>query len=307
MLVKITKTVIPAAGLGTRFLPYTKVIPKEMLSILNKPAIQYIVEEGIQSDLQTFLMIVNKGKQAIADHFDSNMELEVTLRERGKLNLLSGLDSISELAEFNYIRQSEPLGLGHAVWLAKHAIAKEYFSVFLPDEIIISKVPAMAQLLQVARQEKASVIAVQEVPANQIGNYGIIGIKKQITPNLFQVSHLVEKPDQKDAPSNLAVIGRYVLSHKIFPALESIQRDSRGELQLTDGISQMILNSEKLFAVKVQGLRYDIGNPLGWLKANIGCALENPIYAPYVKELFKDQELVDNVISNKYTIKEFQR
>lgn len=236
----IVKTIIPAAGLGTRFLPFTKAVPKEMLPLLNKPAIQYIVEEALTADIKNVLMIVSKNKQAIADHFDSNLELEMILKERGELDLLTSLKKISKEAFFSYIRQSEPLGLGHAIWLARHSINKEYFAVQLPDEIVISKTPALAQLIKIARQEKATVVGVQEVPLEMASSYGIVAIKKQITPNLFQVSHLVEKPDQKDAPSNLALIGRYVLSHKIFPALESIETDFKGELQLTDAISQMM-------------------------------------------------------------------
>lgn len=224
----IIKTVIPAAGLGTRFLPFTKAVPKEMLPLLNKPAIQYNVEEALNSDIKNILMIVSKNKQAIANHFDSDLELEMILKERGELDLLTTLKKINRDAFFSYIRQTEPLGLGHAIWLARHSISKEYFGVQLPDEIIISKTPALAQLIKIARQEKATVVGVQEVPLEMTSSYGIVAVKKQITPNLFQVSHLVEKPEQKDAPSNLALIGRYVLSHKIFPALESIETDIKG-------------------------------------------------------------------------------
>lgn len=300
----IIKTVIPAAGLGTRFLPFTKAVPKEMLPLLNKPAIQYHVEEALNSDIKNILMIVSKNKQAIANHFDNDLELEVTLKERGNLDLLTSLKKISNESFFSYIRQSEPLGLGHAIWLARHSITKEYFGVQLPDEIIVSKTPALAQLIKIARQEKATVVGVQEVPIEMSSSYGMVAIKKQITPNLFQVSHLVEKPDQKDAPSNLALIGRYVLSHKIFPALESIETDSKGELQLTDAISQMMFNNEKVFAYKIQGIRYDIGNPIGWLKALIGCALQDPHYQPHISKFLADKELMDSFIYNPITIAE---
>jgi UTP--glucose-1-phosphate uridylyltransferase len=300
----IVKTIIPAAGLGTRFLPFTKAVPKEMLPLLNKPAIQYIVEEALTADIKNVLMIVSKNKQAIADHFDSNLELEMILKERGELDLLTSLKKISKEAFFSYIRQSEPLGLGHAIWLARHSINKEYFAVQLPDEIVISKTPALAQLIKIARQEKATVVGVQEVPLEMASSYGIVAIKKQITPNLFQVSHLVEKPDQKDAPSNLALIGRYVLSHKIFPALESIETDFKGELQLTDAISQMMFNNEKVFAYKIQGIRYDVGNPIGWLKALIGCALQDPHYQPHIRKFLENKELIDSFIYNPVTIAE---
>ncbi len=300
----ILKTVIPAAGLGTRFLPFTKAVPKEMLPLLNKPAIQYHVEEALYSGIKNILMIISKNKQAIADHFDADLELELTLKERGNLELLGNLKKIHNDSYFSYIRQTEPLGLGHAIWLARHGINKEYFGVQLPDEILISKTPGLAQLIKVARQEKATVVGVQEVPSDLVSNYGIVAIKKQITPNLFQVSHLVEKPDQKDAPSNLALVGRYVLSHKIFPALETIETDIKGELQLTDAISQMMFNNEKVFAYKIQGTRYDIGNPIGWLKALIGCALQDPYYQPHISKFLADKELMESFIYNPVSITE---
>ena len=292
----LTKCVIPAAGLGTRFLPFTKAIPKEMLPLLNKPAIQYIIEEGISSEIENFLIITGKGKNAIANHFDSSFELESILKERNKHNLLADIDHITKNTAFAYLRQAEPLGLGHAVWLARHGIGKEYFGVFLPDDIIVSKIPAMLQLIRIARQEKASVIAVQEVPMDCVSSYGIINVKKQITPNLFQVSQLIEKPTQKDAPSNLAVIGRYILSYKVFSELEQLSSYTMGELQLTDAISNMISNNEKVFAYKVQGTRYDIGTPLGWLKATMSFALQDPHYGPHIKKYLSSLETIDSFI-----------
>jgi len=174
----------------------------------------------------------------------------------------------------------------------------QYFGVFLPDEIFVAKDPGFAQLMRIARQERASVIAVQEVPADCVSAYGVIAIKKQITPKLFQVSHLVEKPDQKEAPSNLAIIGRYVLSHKIFDSLNQISTYSVGELQLTDGISHMLKNGEKVFAYKLQGTRYDIGNPIGWVKAVIGTALQDPRFAPYIKEFLADRDTLNSFLYN---------
>lgn len=284
----ITKVIIPAAGLGTRFLPYTKAVPKEMLPLLNKPALQYIIEEGLASEIKQFFIISSRGKQAIEDYFDADPGLERFLDERNKPDLLSSINKIIRQAFFTYIRQTEPLGLGHAVWMARHSIGKEYFGVCLPDDIIAGKQPGLAQLIRIARQEKASVIAVQEVPQDSVSSYGIIAVKQQITPNLFQVSNLVEKPKQKDAPSNLAVIGRYVLSHKIFQALDETASSETGEIQLTDGISHMMKMNEKVFAYKVQGTRYDIGNPIGWLKASIGLALQDPHYAPHIKQYIDD-------------------
>lgn len=295
----ISKVVIPAAGLGTRFLPYSSVIPKEMLPLLNKPAIQFIVEEGLASALQNYIMITAQGKDQIIDYFDPSSHLEAEIEGKGKAELLSDVKKIVRNAHFTYIRQNEPLGLGHAIWMARHAIGKEYFGVCLPDDIIVNDgTPGLAQLIRIARQEKGSVIAVQEVPADCISSYGVIGIKKQITPHLFQVSHLAEKPDQKDAPSNLAIIGRYVLSHKIFNSLDEISTYAVGELQLTDAIGHMLKNNEKVFAYKIQGTRYDIGSPLGWIKAIIGLSLQDPYYAPHVKKYLKDLYGVNSFLYN---------
>lgn len=290
----ISKAIIPAAGLGTRFLPYTKGIPKEMLPLINKPALQYIIEEGIASHINNFYIISSREKQAIADYFDIDQRLEHYLQERKQEHLLTGLNRILRATQFTYIRQQEPLGLGHAIWLARHSIGKEYFGVLLPDDIIIGKQAALEQLVRVARQEKATVIAVQEVPHNVISNYGIIAIKKQITPNLFQVSNLIEKPDPKDAPSNLAIIGRYVLSYKIFQALDDISSYATNELQLTDGIRHMAKQGEKVFAYKLQGTRYDIGTPIGWLKASIGLALQHPDYASQIKKYIDELDTIES-------------
>jgi UTP--glucose-1-phosphate uridylyltransferase len=286
--VEITKAVIPAAGLGTRFLPFTKAVPKEMLPILNKPAIQYIVEEGINSGISNFFMVTSKSKEAIANYLDSSPCLDMYLQERGKEKLLDKLNRIIRQAHFTYIRQSEPLGLGHAIGMARHSIGKEYFGILLPDDLIFGKQPGLDQLIKIAHQEKASVVAVQEVPREAVSSYGIIAIKKQITPNLYQVGQLVEKPSQKDAPSTLAIIGRYVLSHKIFESIDEISNNATDEIQLTDAISNMMGNSEKVLAYKVQGQRFDTGTPLGWLKANIHIALQDPDYAPAIKEMLND-------------------
>lgn len=300
----VCKAIIPAAGLGTRFLPYTKAVPKEMLPLLNKPAIQYIIQEALDSGIENFTFVTNKGKEAIANHFDEDYTLELLLKQKGLSTALQSVERITRSAQFSYVRQQEPRGLGHAVWMARHLIDKEYFGVMLPDDIMISKPPALSQLIKIARQEKGSVVAVQEVPAHLVGNYGVIGIKKQITPNLFQVSNLVEKPLQHEAPSNLAIIGRYVLSHKIFSALEEIETDHNGELQLTDGICQMMHNNEKVFAYKVQGVRYDIGTPIGWIKATIGCALQHPEYAQEINAFLQDKDLIDSYFYNPTKISE---
>jgi UTP--glucose-1-phosphate uridylyltransferase len=289
---KVTKAIIPAGGLGTRFLPATKSTPKEMLPILEKPAIQYIVEEGSKSGIETFVMITGKNKKTLEDHFDTSSSLDLFLKEKDKLGCIEGLNKIIESTNFIYVRQKEPLGLGHAVWTAKNVVNKEYISVLLPDEIILSKIPAIQQLMQIAHQEKCNVVGVQEVPMDQVSRYGVIGIKKQFSPNLFQVKELVEKPKISEAPSNLAIIGRYVLSPNIFDVLGESKIGVGGEIQLTDAIQTLIYSGEKVFAYKIQGARYDVGNPLGLLEANLDFALRDPLYSArmleYLQTLEKD-------------------
>lgn len=300
----ITKAIIPAAGKGTRFLPYTKAIPKELLPLLNKPAIQYIVDEIVQSGIPQCIMVLGKNKESIAQYFDEDAELEASLKELGRYDCLANLEKIRKNCTFGFVRQQEPRGLGHAIWTARHMIGKEYFSVLLPDDLIPSKVPVTQQLLKIARQERVSVIAVQEMPLNEISSYGVIGIKKQLSPTLFHVSHLVEKPDPKDAPSRLAIVGRYVLSHKIFGALEQVEEDANQEVQLTDAISKMIHNNEKVFAYKIQGIRYDIGNPLGWIKAVIGSALQDPRFSDSIRDYLNDKEYIDTLIHTPMKLSE---
>ncbi|MCF7799481.1 UTP--glucose-1-phosphate uridylyltransferase GalU [Candidatus Babeliales bacterium] len=287
------KALIPAAGFGTRFLPATKAIPKEMLPIIDKPAIQYIIEEGIKSGIKDFVIVNGKNKKSIEDHFDTYLELEQKLKEGKKDKLLDDVFKIIESANFLYVRQKEQLGLGHAVWSARHAFGdKEHVAIFLPDDIISGSVPGMAQLIKVATQEKCNVLAVQEVPREQVNRYGIIDVRRQISANLFQVRDLVEKPEINKAPSNLAIIGRYVLSSSIFESLENLQTGAIGEIQLTDGIQNLLLSGEKIFAYKIQGQRYDAGTTLGWLKTNIEFALKHPDFSQdilnYITELEKD-------------------
>ncbi len=288
----VTKAIIPAGGLGTRFLPATKSLPKEMLPIFDKPAIQYIVEEGVKSGIKSFVVVTGRNKSVIEDHFDVHPELDAFLESKNKSELIEGISKIVATSNFIYVRQKEPLGLGHAVWSAKHVIGNEPVAVFLPDDIIMGKTATMAQLVQVALQEKCNVVAVQEVPMEDVSRYGIIGVRKQFSPNLFQVKELVEKPRVSDAPSNLAIVGRYVLSPKIFDVLEQQHIGTGGEIQLTDAIQELLLSGEKVFAVKIQGERYDTGHPMGLLKANIDYALRHPRHAEtilaYLKSLDKD-------------------
>lgn len=288
---EITKAVIPAAGLGTRFLPFTKTVPKEMLPLLEKPAIQYIIEESLAAGIKTFSLVTSSSKYALENYFDADPGLERAMKEKEKFHLLAGIEKILRTAQFTYVRQPEPLGLGHAIWTARHMIKKEYFGILLPDELFISQEPGLKQIAQIARQEKATVIAVQEVPMECVSSYGIVAVKKQVTPKLFQVSHLIEKPNQQDAPSNLAIIGRYIVSHKIFESLEQISPYAEGELQLTDGLGHMLKHGEKVFAYKMNGLRYDIGKPLGWLTANIGMALHDPRYASQIRAFLSETNI----------------
>jgi UTP--glucose-1-phosphate uridylyltransferase len=287
---KVTKAIIPAGGLGTRFLPVTKAVPKEMLPILDKPAIQYIVEEGARAGIRSFVVVTGKSKKNIEDHFDLSSTLDSFLREKKKTSCIENLNKIVDLANFIYIRQKEPLGLGHAVWTAKTVVSNEYVSVMLPDEIILSQVPAIQQLMLIAHQEKCSIVGVQEVPLEDVSRYGVIGIKRQFSPNLFQVKELVEKPKIADAPSNLAIIGRYVISPDIFDILDESKIGFGGEIQLTDAIQSLIYSGEKVFAYKIQGTRYDVGNPLGLLKANLDFALRNPQYSDHVLEYLQNLE-----------------
>jgi UTP--glucose-1-phosphate uridylyltransferase len=298
----ISKAIIPAGGLGTRFLPATKTTPKEMLPVLDKPAIQYIVEEGNRAGIKNFIVVTGKNKSVIEDHFDPYPELENFLRTKRKEEFLEGLNKIINASSFVYVRQREPLGLGHAIWTVKHVVGKEYVAVFLPDDIIVGQTPAIAQLMQVAQQERCNVVAVQEVPIEQISQYGVIGIRKQFSPNLFQVKDLVEKPSIAQAPSNLAIIGRYILSPAIFEILEEAKVGAGGEIQLTDAIQALLLSGEKVFAYKIQGTRYDIGNPLGLLKANLDLAITHPRYSQdilqYLEQLDRELLLIKNRMSS---------
>lgn len=280
----IRKVVIPAAGLGTRFLPFTKAVPKEMLPLINKPAIQHIIEEGLASGIQHFLIITAQGKEAIAHYFNSAHPVTQFLKERNKSSLLETVEAIIQKAQFTYITQKKPRGLGDAVQKARQAIHNEYFGVMLPDDIIMSQEPSLKQLSAIAERENASVIAVQEVSQSAVSSYGIIAIKKQITDQLFVVKDLVEKPREIDAPSNLAIIGRYILSHKIFASLEHVSSSVNGELQLTNAIAHMLHNNEKVLAYKIPGERYDIGAPNGWIKAVIDLALTDDLYKQEVQD-----------------------
>jgi UTP--glucose-1-phosphate uridylyltransferase len=270
---RITKAVIPAAGLGTRFLPLTKAQPKEMLPVVDKPTIQYVVEEAVQSGITDILIITGRGKRAIEDHFDRSFELEATLKKKQDYANLAELEAIAKLADIHYIRQKVAAGLGHAILCARKHVGEEPFAVLLGDVITLDKIPCIRRLMQVFEEKGASVIAVERVPKELVKNYGIIEAKK-VADNLYEIKNIVEKPLPEEAPSDLGSLGRYVLTPKIFECIEKTQPGYGGEIQLTDAIKRLI-EYEPVYALEISGARYDIGNKLSWLKAMIELALTN--------------------------------
>ncbi len=266
------KAVIPAAGHGTRFLPITKAQPKEMLPLFDKPTIQYVVEEALTSGMSNILMITGRGKRAIEDHFDRNPELEIFLEKAGKLSALEEVRKISELADIKYIRQKEPLGLGHAVYQARDFVGNSYFAVLLGDVVTI---PAcMPELLKVHEKYKASVLALQRVSLEEVEKYGVVKPGKSLGEGLFLVEDLVEKPKKEEAPSEYAILGRYILSSKIFDILAKGEKGKGGEIQLTDAIKRLIESGERVIGYVYPGKVYDIGNKLSWIKSSIDVALK---------------------------------
>jgi len=268
---KVRKAIIPAAGLGTRFLPATKAMPKEMLPIVDKPTIQYIVEEAIDSGIEDIIIVTGKGKRAIEDHFDTSFELEYHLRQKGKLELLEEVKRPSQV-DIHYIRQKEPLGLGHAVWCARKFIGDEPFAVLLGDDIVQAEVPALKQLIDQFNRYRASVIGVKPVSPDEVERYGIVEAQK-MDEGFYRVLDLVEKPKKEEAPSNLAIMGRYILTPRIFDLLGEQQAGSGGEIQLTDAISA--LNKvEAVYAYEFVGTRYDVGEKMGYIQTMIEMALQ---------------------------------
>ncbi|MCM3663655.1 UTP--glucose-1-phosphate uridylyltransferase GalU [Mesobacillus subterraneus] len=270
---KVRKAIIPAAGLGTRFLPATKAMPKEMLPIVDKPTIQYIVEEAIESGIEDIIIVTGKGKRAIEDHFDFAPELEQNLLEKGKVELLDKVRYSTNLADIHYIRQKEPKGLGHAVWCARNFIGDEPFAVLLGDDIVQSETPCLKQLINQYEETLSSVIGVQTVPDSETHRYGIIEPLTQENRR-YQVDNFVEKPEPGTAPSNLAIMGRYILTPEVFMFLDKQEKGAGGEIQLTDAIQQ--LNQiQRVFAYDFEGKRYDVGEKAGFVKTTIEFALEN--------------------------------
>jgi UTP--glucose-1-phosphate uridylyltransferase len=273
----IRKAVFPAAGLGTRFLPATKAQPKEMLPLVDKPIIQYGVEEALASGVDNMLLVTGRGKNAIEDHFDVSVELETFLESRGKYEMLAEVRKISNLINFAYVRQGEPLGLGHAVLVTKELVGDEPFAVILSDDVIDATPPALAQMIDVFNRVQGPVLCVERVPRDQISSYGVIAVEPDtsLPPGTYRVTDLVEKPPVQDAPSDLAIIGRYILTPDIFGALEETGRDRSGEIQLTNGLRRL-LKSRPIYACEVSGVRHDTGNKLGFLKAVTYFALRRP-------------------------------
>ncbi|MBT2733771.1 UTP--glucose-1-phosphate uridylyltransferase GalU [Bacillus sp. ISL-7] len=271
---RVRKAIIPAAGLGTRFLPATKAMPKEMLPIIDKPTIQYIVEEAVASGIEDIIIVTGKGKRAIEDHFDIAHELEQNLLEKGKLDLLEKVRYATNLANIHYIRQKEPKGLGHAVWCARNFIGDEPFAVLLGDDIVQSETPCLKQLINVYEETHSSVIGVQSVPDDETHRYGIVEPLDQVGRR-YQVNNLVEKPKAGTAPSNLAILGRYILTPEIFTFLEQQETGAGGEIQLTDAI-QKLNHIQRVFAYDFEGKRYDVGETSGFVKTTIEFALQEP-------------------------------
>ena len=265
------KAVIPAAGLGTRFLPATKNMPKEMLPVVDKPAIQYVVDEAVQAGIDDILIITGRGKGAIENHFDVAYELEDVLKKRNEEDKLQEIRKISEMVDIHYIRQKKPLGLGHAILRAKKHVDGENFAVLLGDDIIISHTPCIGQLMNQFNEYEGAIIAVGEVPMEYVERYGIIGYRK-INERIYEVDSIVEKPSRDEAPSNLAVMGRYILPPEIFDCIEATKPGYGGEIQLTDAL-QLLIKKRKIYAYKFDGERFDLGDKFDWLKTNIEIAL----------------------------------
>ena len=290
---EIRKAIIPAAGLGTRFLPATKAVPKEMLPIVDKPTIQYVVEEAIASGLTDILFVTGKGKSAIADHFDYDFVLDHFLKDRNKSRQHEIVSKLADMISVATIRQKKPLGLGHAILVTEPFVEDEYFGVFLGDDIIDSEVPGMRQLIDVHQEYGGTVLAVQEVLPEEVERFGIVAVDEDSphSDNHFRVKSLVEKPKRKDAPSNFAVIGRYVLPGTIYDHLRRTPPGALGEVQLTDGISSLLQEGEPVYACRFQGNRFDAGDRLGFLMATVSTALKRedigPGFRRYLERIMK--------------------
>jgi len=288
---KIKKAIIPAAGLGTRFLPATKAQPKEMLPIVDKPTIQFIVEEAVKSGIEEILIVTGRNKRAIEDHFDKSVELELELKKKGRENLLNLVEDISNMVDIHYIRQKEPKGLGHAIYCARTFVGNEPFAVMLGDDVIDAKQPVLRQMMDVYEKFNCSILGVQQVPEDDVDKYGIIDASS-IEKGIYKVNDLVEKPGKKDAPSRMGILGRYIITPRIFEILEDTGPGAGGEIQLTDALKEL-LDFEVIYAYNFEGRRYDVGDKLGYLIATVEYALKRDDlkqeFGKYLTGLMKDR------------------
>ena len=286
---RVRKAVFPAAGLGTRFLPATKASPKEMLPLVDKPLIQYVVEEAVASGIESVIIVTGRGKTAIEDHFDVSFELETLLRERGREHDLKETRAVSELTRVSYVRQNEALGLGHAILQARDLVGDEPFAVMLSDDIIDSRVPALQQLLDVYEKYESPVVAAMPVEGDAISRFGALDVD-EISDGIYRVKDMVEKPEASQAPSNLAIIGRYVLTPDIFEEIEKTKPGAIGEIQITDAM-RALLQKRDFYATRFEGTRYDAGDKLGFLIATVEMALKHSELAPQFREYLKSLRL----------------
>ncbi len=283
----IHKAVFPVAGLGTRFLPATKAQPKEMLPIVDKPTIQYVVEEAVASGIKDIILVTGRGKNAIEDHFDRSIELEVMLQRKGRTDLLDIVRRVSELVRVCYVRQKEPLGLGHAILAARQLVAEEPFAALLGDDILTDTIPALRQMMRVYEEHRCSVLLVKRVPRSEVSRYGVIKARR-IDDGLYHIMDLVEKPEVANAPSDLALIGRYVLTPEIFPLLAETASDRTGEIQLTNALKALLKQKKQMiYALEFQGRWHDAGTVLGFLKTTVEFALQRPDVAPGFRDFLR--------------------
>jgi UTP--glucose-1-phosphate uridylyltransferase len=294
---RVRKAVFPAAGLGTRFLPATKAQPKEMLPLVDKPIIQYGVEEALAAGADNIILVTGRGKNAIEDHFDVSVELETFLESRGKTELLAEIRKISNQINVSYVRQGEPLGLGHAVLVTRTLVGPEPFAIILADDVIDANPPALKQMIDVFHELDGPVLAIEEVPHEHVSSYGIIDAE-QVRDGVYKIRDLVEKPPRDEAPSNLAIIGRYVLTPDIFPALEETAKDRTGEIQLTNGLRRL-LKQRPLYGCRIDGVRHDTGNKLGFLKAVVYFALRRPDLAEQFREYLRKIDVYGEVAQRR--------
>lgn len=288
---KVRKAIIPAAGLGTRFLPVTKAQPKEMLPIVDKPTIQYIIEEAVAAGIQDIIVVTGRNKRSIEDHFDRSIELELELERSHKQEMLDMVKEISEMANLHYIRQKEPRGLGHAILAARHFIGDEPFAVLLGDDVVISQQPCLGQMLEVFQEYQTSILGVQTVPHELVSQYGIVA-GKQVDDRVYKVNDMVEKPALEEAPTDVAVLGRYIITPEIFPLLETQDAGKGGEIQLTDALKRLA-KEQPMYAYDFKGHRYDVGSKIGFLQANVEFALRDAALKDEMREYLN--KLHDNM------------